>query len=143
MTIRRAWATSTSSSSTGSLRVWGCGRSGWMQATMTSGMSSRSSLEEYQESATAALPENSTLHPNFPNPFNPVTTIEYALPHAGFVSLKVFDLIGKEVARLVHEEQQAGNHRVVFDAVGLPTGTYFAVLRADGHTLVQKMALVK
>ena len=93
--------------------------------------------------ATPVNPERVTLRPNFPNPFNPATTIEYAMPHAGFVSLKVFDLIGQEVAWLVHEEQQAGNHRVMFDAAGLPTGTYFAVLRADGHRLTQKMAFVK
>jgi len=83
------------------------------------------------------------LRQNFPNPFNPATMIEYAVPHAGFVSLKVFDLLGQEVATLVNTDRPAGSHRATFDATGLPTGTYIAVLRADGQRRAQKMALVK
>jgi spore germination protein YaaH len=76
-----------------------------------------------------SAPDRMILYQNFPNPFNPSTTLEYSLPQSGFVSLKVFDLIGREVAVLVNEEKRAGTHRVVFRAASLSTGTYFGVLR--------------
>jgi gluconolactonase len=66
---------------------------------------------------------------NYPNPFNPVTTIEYALAATGFVELKVFDLLGREVATLVDGVQQGGDHRVRFDATGLASGVYLCRLR--------------
>ncbi len=90
-----------------------------------------------------AVPEKVILHQNFPNPFNPATTLVYAVPRQGFVCLKVLDLLGREVALLVHGEQPAGSYRVAFDAAGLPTGTYIAVLRAGGGSALQKMVLVK
>ena len=93
--------------------------------------------------AHASVPERLELRQNYPNPFNPATTIEYAVPRTGFVSLMVFNVLGQEMALLVHEEQPAGNHRVAFDAAGLPAGSYFAVLRAGGQRVMQKMLLVK
>lgn len=83
------------------------------------------------------------LRQNYPNPFNPVTMIEYALPRSGFVSLSVVNVLGQEVAVLVDEEMEAGNHRVAFDATGMASGAYFAVLNAGGMFRVKSMTVLK
>ncbi|KAB2920231.1 MAG: T9SS type A sorting domain-containing protein, partial [Bacteroidetes bacterium] len=77
------------------------------------------------------------------NPFNPATTISYSLPAAGFVSLKVYDILGKEVAVLVHETQNAGANKASFDASQLPSGIYFARLSSGSFNSVIKMTLMK
>ena len=61
---------------------------------------------------------------NYPNPFNPATLIEYRIADEGFVSLKVYDVLGREIATLVNEEKSAGNYNIKFDASALPTGVY-------------------
>lgn len=76
------------------------------------------------------LPENTALFQNYPNPFNPSTTIRYALPAASYTTLKVFDLLGREVATLVNELKQPGNYDASFDAAGLTSGVYFYRLSA-------------
>jgi hypothetical protein len=86
------------------------------------------------------------LHQNYPNPFNPSTRISYSLEHDGFVTLRVFDLIGREVARLVNEHQVAGSYTVTFDAASvgrLGTGAYFYHLESGPFRSVRKMLLVK
>ncbi len=83
------------------------------------------------------------LFQNFPNPFNPATTIEYSLPEAGHVSLKVFDMLGKEVATLVHEHQQAGGHVIPFDGAGLSSGVYVYRITVGSTTFSRKMTLMK
>lgn len=70
------------------------------------------------------------LDQNYPNPFNPSTTIPYQLPVDGLVTLKVFDLLGREIATLVNEQQKAGYYRVTFDANRLASGVYFYRLQA-------------
>jgi len=89
------------------------------------------------------LPEGYALHQNYPNPFNPVTNIEFSLPISGFVSLKVYDLLGREVMTLVNEEKTAGAYRASFDASSLPSGTYLYTLRAGAYQETKKMVLVK
>ncbi|RPI18092.1 MAG: alpha/beta fold hydrolase [Ignavibacteriae bacterium] len=84
-----------------------------------------------------------SLSQNFPNPFNPVTKIEYALPESDKVVLKVYDLLGKEVRTLVNELQRPGFHTVIFDASGLSSGIYFYKLTTDNFQDVKKMILVK
>lgn len=80
---------------------------------------------------------------NFPNPFNPTTSISFTLPEAGEASLKVFDMNGREVATLVNGMTERGAHTVTFDASGLSTGVYFYTLKAGELTSTNKMVLVK
>lgn len=92
---------------------------------------------------TGTVPEQMALQQNYPNPFNPATKIGFSLPVAGQTSLKVFNLVGQEVATLLEGTYDRGNYEVPFDGAGLPSGMYFYVLRSNGSTLLQKMALVK
>jgi len=80
---------------------------------------------------------------NYPNPFNPVTMIRYQIPTAETVSLKVYDVLGKEVATLVSGRQEAGNYAVPFNAAGLSSGMYFYRLQAGSFVETRKMMLVK
>jgi hypothetical protein len=100
------------------------------------------------EEALAQLPEEFTLSQNYPNPFNPSTTIEYALPLPARVSLRVYNLLGREIAVLVNDWQDMGYYEIVWqgrDRAGrsVASGVYFAVLQADGHLLTRKMLLLK
>jgi len=83
------------------------------------------------------------LKQNFPNPFNPITTIEYTLQSRSEISLIVFNIIGQEVARLVDNEKAAGKHFVKWDASNLASGIYFYRLQADNFVLTKKMVLLK
>ena len=80
---------------------------------------------------------------NYPNPFNPTTVIQYALPEAGQVSLKVYNLLSQEVASLVEGSQSAGTHEVSFNAHNLPTGIYIARLQAGNKVISIKLQLIK
>ncbi|MCF8307339.1 MAG: T9SS type A sorting domain-containing protein [Ignavibacteriales bacterium] len=84
-----------------------------------------------------------TLTQNYPNPFNPETTIEYTLEKKEQVNLKVYDLLGRELAVLVNEVQEAGSHRVRFAAGELPAGVYFYTLRAGDFVQTKKMCFIK
>ncbi|MBK9226011.1 MAG: T9SS type A sorting domain-containing protein [Ignavibacteria bacterium] len=84
------------------------------------------------------------LFQNFPNPFNPSTTIRFDIKTSGNVSLKVFDILGREVAVLVDENLRAGSYEQVFDAKDLPSGVYVYSLNVDGKEIgVRRMTLVK
>ena len=80
---------------------------------------------------------------NYPNPFNPTTSIQYAISSKQFVTLKVYNLLGKEVATLVNENKEAGNYMVNFDASILPSGVYIYKLQAGDFVQTRKMTLVK
>jgi len=80
------------------------------------------------------VPNVFTLNQNYPNPFNPRTTIRYQLPTAEVVVLKIFDVLGKEVATIVNEAKEAGNHEVTFNGEKCPAGIYFYRLRAGSFT---------
>jgi hypothetical protein len=88
---------------------------------------------------------NYSLSQNFPNPFNPTTNIKFGLAKSGFVTLKVYDLIGKEVAALVNQNQNAGTYVVDFKAndYGLTSGVYFYKISTDNFSAVRKMILTK
>lgn len=83
------------------------------------------------------------LEQNFPNPFNPSTIINYSVNVAGFVKIKVFDVLGSEVADLVNETKDAGYHLVSFNAANLPSGVYIYTLEANNFTTGKKMILMK
>lgn len=84
-----------------------------------------------------------TLNQNFPNPFNPVTTINYTLPEKTNVKLVLFDILGREVAELVNEEQASGIYNVKFDGSNFNSGIYFYRITAGEFTAVKKLLLVK
>ncbi len=83
------------------------------------------------------------LQQNYPNPFNPATMIGYQLSVTGHVSLKVFDVLGNEVATLVNEKKDAGNYSVKFDGSKLSSGIYFAKLTSEGKFQIRKLMLMK
>jgi len=89
------------------------------------------------------IPGTYLLSQNYPNPFNPSTSINYSMPKAGFVSLKVYDILGREVANLVNQYKQAGNYIVDFNASAFTSGMYFYKLEVNDFVSVKKMVLVK
>ena len=95
------------------------------------------------DGALEQFPTAYELHQNFPNPFNPVTTIRFELPRDSEVRLAVYDLLGREVAVLVDEGKNAGSHSVSFDAGRLPTGVYFYRFSANGFSDVKKLIVLK
>jgi glucuronoarabinoxylan endo-1,4-beta-xylanase len=88
-------------------------------------------------------PEIFSLEQNYPNPFNPTTTIWYALPTAGHATLKVYDLLGREVKTLVDEVRSAGAHSVRFDAGEFAAGVYLYRLTAGGNSRTRKLILLR
>lgn len=88
-------------------------------------------------------PKDFSLSQNYPNPFNPSTTINFDMPKDGFVSLKVYNTSGKEVATLVNETRSAGYHSVSFNASSLSSGVYYYRLESNGISKTMKMALIK
>lgn len=90
-----------------------------------------------------AAPHEFSLSQNYPNPWNPSTSIRYALPYTSFVTLTVYNTLGQLVAQLVNEQQQAGYHDVVFQGDGLAGGVYFYRLEAGSYTSVRKLIFLK
>lgn len=97
------------------------------------------------ENNITEIPENFELHQNYPNPFNPVTKIKFGLPQGSErqVSLKVYDINGREVAELVDQQLMPGTHEAEFSGSSLASGTYFYRLRAGEFTDIKKMILIK
>ncbi|MCH7723661.1 MAG: T9SS type A sorting domain-containing protein [Bacteroidetes bacterium] len=89
------------------------------------------------------LPKEFALFDNYPNPFNPTTTIEYSIPEASFVELKIYDILGGEVASLVKENKPSGKHSVKFNASNLPSGIYFYRIVSGNFTATKKLILLK
>jgi hypothetical protein len=89
------------------------------------------------------LPASFSLLQNYPNPFNPSTIISYSVPKQSQISLKVFNVLGQEVATLVNSNQKAGTYNISFNASKLSSGIYFYSLKGDGFTMTKKMMLVK
>jgi len=89
------------------------------------------------------LPSNYELFPNYPNPFNPSTTIDYSIPKSGNVKLTVYNLIGSRVASIVNEFKTAGNYSVHFNAANLASGIYFYLLESGDYKRIKKLVLIK
>ncbi len=107
-------------------------------------------LAVYNESGIVSVNNNSVtipvdfiLHQNFPNPFNPTTKINYELGITNYVSLKVYNMLGEEVATLVNEQQNAGKYSVNFQGSNLSSGMYFYKIVSGNLTDTKKMLLVK
>ena len=89
------------------------------------------------------LVKDYSLSQNYPNPFNPSTQIKFSIKESGMVSLKIFDVLGREVATLVNNEYAAGNYSVDFSAAGLSSGIYFYRLESGSFVQTNKMMLIK
>jgi hypothetical protein len=89
------------------------------------------------------LPQEFRLEQNYPNPLNPNTKIKYSIPELSFVTLKVYDVLGNEVAILVNQEKPVGSYELEFDAKGLPSGIYLYRLHAGDFVETKKMVLIK
>jgi len=106
-------------------------------------------LGSFTASATAVeekhggVPAEYALMQNYPNPFNPATIIRYDIPTEANVSLKVYDIVGREVATLINEKQRAGEHRMVFDGRGLAGGVYLYRLQAGSFSDTRRLILLR
>ncbi len=119
-----------------------------LTATDHAGNQSEASVIVSSSGTTAAepvggLPVTFALHGNYPNPFNPTTTIAFDLPARVQVSILIYNTLGEQVASVLSAERSAGSHTVVFDASALPSGLYFCRMQAGEFSAVQKMSLIK
>ena len=89
------------------------------------------------------IPDKYSLSQNNPNPFNPTTNINYSIPKSGLVTLRIFDLLGREIATLVNEEKASGSYTEEFDGSNLPSGTYFYRMESGTFIETKKMMLMK
>jgi hypothetical protein len=89
------------------------------------------------------LPKEYSLSQNYPNPFNPVTRIKYSVPKTGYLTIKVYDLMGRKVATIFDGVQQAGNYTAILDGSNLTSGIYFYRMEANGFTETKKLVLLK
>ncbi|MGE5400914.1 MAG: T9SS type A sorting domain-containing protein [Ignavibacteriales bacterium] len=89
------------------------------------------------------IPNPNTLYDCYPNPFNPTTNIEFKVSNSGLVSLKIFDLLGREIATLLNEEKPAGDYKIQFNGRNLSSGVYFYQLKAGGFTSTKQFVLMK
>jgi hypothetical protein len=92
---------------------------------------------------SSVISDDYRLYQNYPNPFNPVTKLSYKIDIKGYVSLKVYNLVGQVVRVMVDEVQEPGKYSVVFDASDLSTGVYLYKLQVNDFTSVKRMTLIK
>ena len=96
-----------------------------------------------RDNSIPEVPANCSIQQNFPNPFNPTTSIVFELTVAGLTSLSIHSILGDQVATIVHGNMEAGRHTVSFDATNLPTGVYICCLQANGVRAARKMLLIR
>lgn len=96
-----------------------------------------------QSDVVSIIPNKYSLEQNYPNPFNPTTTIKYSLPKAGFVSIKVYDIVGRMVSELVSEFKESGNYNVAFHGSSFASGIYFYRIETNSFVDTKRMVLVK
>ena len=117
-------------------RMWVVGEGGTILSNGTSFISSN-------DLVSRDIFSFARLDQNYPNPFNPNTTIKYELPKSSVVNLNVYDMLGREVAVLVNEKQEAGSHETKFDASGLSSGVYFYRMQAGEYVSTKKMLVLR
>ena len=91
----------------------------------------------------SSTPGDFVLYQNYPNPFNPITTIQYSIPKTSFITIKVFDILGKERTNLINEKKIPGNYEIEFDGSKLVNGIYFYRMQAGDYIETKKMVLMK
>ena len=116
---------------------------GWVVGGYGTILSTKKNQNGEDDSIDTQTPSEYNLAQNYPNPFNPATTIMYEIPQYVFVTLKVYDILGREVAKLVNEEKPAGTFNVEFDGKALTSGIYFYQLKAGNYSETKKMILLK
>ena len=89
------------------------------------------------------IPTEFTLYPAYPNPFNPITNIQYGLPKPSYVKLEVYDIMGRSVAELINTFKPAGKHNVIWNANNFNSGIYLIKCTSESRVLTQKVLLVK
>ncbi len=99
--------------------------------------------EDISNDSRNIVPNEYTLSQNYPNPFNPTTKINFALPKQGFVSLKIYDITGREIQTLVNEVKQAGYYSVDFNGSSLSSGVYFYMIKSGDFVMTKRMVLIK
>jgi hypothetical protein len=119
-----------------------------MRLQIAENLFNQGSSQYFGKSATKSKEENNEVNEfalleNFPNPFNPTTSIKYRIPEDSFVELRIFDILGREIITLINEKQEAGNHTVQFDASNLPSGIYIYRIVSGTFTATKKMILLK
>jgi len=129
----------------GSLNIYGA--SGNLEQTFTTGIAPRRVI--FDRTSTVDVKHISEavkgyeLKQNYPNPFNPFTTIRFSIPENDFVSLKIFDINGKEIQSLINENKNQGSYEVNFNASNLSSGVYFYKLNTSSYSSIKKMTLIK
>jgi hypothetical protein len=106
-----------------------------MKSVLSDFITSVDNIQEY--------PKELKLRQNYPNPFNPVTQFDFEIPNSSFVSLKIFDLLGNEIATLLNENMEAGYYSTKWDATHFPSGIYFYKIQAGRYIQTKKMLLLK
>ena len=89
------------------------------------------------------IPNQTIFYPNYPNPFNPTTTFHYKIEKAVLVSIKIYDITGKLMVNLIEKEHSPGIYNIQWDAGAMPSGLYFAILKAGSFSDIQKLTLLK
>src|SRR5690606_9252236 len=102
-----------------------------------------STLITGSETISSIIPDKYELYQNYPNPFNPVTKIQYDIPKQGIVTIKIFDVLGRETATLVNELQNPGRYSINWNAASLGSGVYFYKIETEGFSQVRRMVLIK
>ena len=115
---------------------WICGQNGRILKTTNGGST-------WIKPINTEVPGSYKLYQNYPNPFNSMTNVKFQMLNAGNVSLKIYDVLGKEVTTLVNERFQPGTYQISFDGSGLPSGVYFCKLESGDFSAVTKMILLK
>lgn len=144
------WSIADKDETSAALKPGASANGGWLDSDISiSGLLIRRKLREAYESSTTSVetinetPLNYELRQNYPNPFNPVTTIKYEVPSNGIIALRIFDILGREVATLVNEQKQLGKYDVQWNASNNSSGLYFYRIQAGKFVETKKMILLK
>ncbi|MBI3005476.1 MAG: T9SS type A sorting domain-containing protein [Ignavibacteriales bacterium] len=126
-----------------SVNVVATNSSGYIFAGTSNGVFRSVQSTTSVKEVSSHVPTAFALEQNYPNPFNPSTRIKFQVPSSRFVGLKIYNLLGQEVASLVNEEMKPGSYEVTWDATGFPSGVYFYRLTTDGFLETKKLVLIR